>query len=38
MELELTTPRGLYIILLGLTVLLEIVFGAIEAAMYFGLV
>lgn len=38
MELKLTTPRGLYTILLGLTVLTEIVFAAIEAAMYFGLI
>lgn len=38
MELKLTTPRGLYIIALGLTVLVEIVLGAIEVAMYFGLI
>lgn len=36
MEFKLTTPKGLYFILLGLTVLLEIVVGAIEVAKYFG--
>lgn len=35
MELKLTTPRGLYFVLLGLTVLIEIVVGAIESAKYF---
>lgn len=37
MELNLTTPRGLYTISLGLTVAAEIVVGAIELAMYFGI-
>lgn len=36
MELNLTTPKGLYFIALGLTVLVEVVIGAIEVAQYFG--
>lgn len=37
MELKLTTPKGLYFLLLGLTLLIEVVLGAVEMAMYFGL-
>lgn len=37
MEFKLTTPMGLYFILLGLTLLIEIVLGAIAAAQYFGI-
>lgn len=36
MELKLTTPKGLYFIALGLSVLVEVVVGAIEVAHYFG--
>lgn len=36
MELSLTTPRGLYYLVLGITVLTEVVVGAIEVAAYFG--
>lgn len=37
MELKLTTPKGLYFLLLWFTILLEVVVAAIEATMYFGL-
>lgn len=37
MEFKLTTPRGLYFMLLGVTVLIEVVVGAVEVALYFGI-
>lgn len=37
MELKLTTPRGLYFLLLIVVLLIEVVVGAIEVARYVGL-
>lgn len=38
MEFKLTTPTGLYNLFLVFMVLIEVVLGAVELAMYFGLI
>lgn len=37
-EFRLTTPRGLYNVLLVLLVAVEVVVGAVEVAIYLGLI
>lgn len=36
MEFSLTKPKGLYFVVLLLTILLEVVIGLVEVAMYVG--